>query len=359
MKFSIDQAISEKTFLYILFCIKLLGVLFATLVFSRFTPIIDSELYLKGHYVADPNLRTQIINSFAFLLNNLGGKYFAHLVFALVSSAGLIYYCLNGGRRWIFLLFLFLPSSFIWTSIVGKEAIFFGALGIVLVTWSKYAVTTLSYTNIAVVLFAMIICGLLRPHYSLTLLWLFVSAGLIRDFRNKAPPFLIAILIGCILFAYFTIWDPLLERGFGSIDPLARASRFDLLEISPNSSEGYLKFKSLMWLGMILGMLGPYPSEAITRIEFLPFFVEGLLILFFPVAIWVYVWKSKFQSKSKYLQVFWWSLVPAMIMLMILHAPFGLLNPGSATRWRTNFEPLLLLFKMRDNEGKKNTSLPF
>ena len=49
---------------------------------------------------------------------------------------------------------------------------------------------------------------------------------------------------------------------------------------------------------------------------------------------------------------------------MVLHAPFGLLNPGSATRWRVNFEaifhiaPLLLLYGFLDNDRHANHPFP-
>jgi hypothetical protein len=50
--------------------------------------------------------------------------------------------------------------------------------------------------------------------------------------------------------------------------------------------------------------------------------------------------------------------------LMVLHAPFGLLNPGSATRWRVNFEPifhmapLLLIYGFLDKDRHENHSFP-
>jgi hypothetical protein len=46
----------------------------------------------------------------------------------------------------------------------------------------------------------------------------------------------------------------------------------------------------------------------------------------------------------------------------VLHAPFGLLNPGSAIRWRVNFEkifylaPLLLMYRFIDDAPTKNNS---
>jgi hypothetical protein len=46
----------------------------------------------------------------------------------------------------------------------------------------------------------------------------------------------------------------------------------------------------------------------------------------------------------------------AIIILVLVHAPFGILNPGSAIRWRVNFElifymaPLLLFLEAKKND---------
>lgn len=359
-----NRKISKKWFLFFLVALKISGIAFSIFIFSSYTPLIDSNLYLKGYYSIDPNFRTKFVHYSAVFFNDLGGVYFAHFIFAIFSVAGLIYYCISGGTRWIFLLFLMLPSSFVWTSIVGKEAVYFGAMGLVLVVWSKYALHNLDYVDKALLLFGVVICVLLRPHYTTPLFWLFLSTFVIKQSYKPTLFILIGLFSLVAIAIYFSIWESLLSRGFGAIDPLARASRFQYFGIDHGTSSGYLKFKELVMLGAVYGMIGPLPSEVFARIEFLPFFIEGVLILLSPVFIWFFVLKKGFQSVPQYLQIFCWSLVPSMLMLMVIHAPFGLLNPGSATRWRTNFDqifylaPILLFFRFKDYEEKANTSLP-
>ena len=340
-----------------LLAIKLFGVTFATLIFAKYTPLIDSQNYLNGNYTIDHATRTRFINWLAFELNRLVGPYLAHLTFALLSAAGLLYYYISGGRRWILMAFLLLPSSLVWTSVVGKDAIYFGGFGLALVIWSKYAIRPLNLTDRILLIVSLGICLLLRPHYSIALIWIFLSTYLVKKYQAVAFPWLLAIFfIGAAVIYYSGIGESLFLRGIGGIDPLARASRFDSLGIKLHTEEGYLRYKSLALLGALYGIIGPFPSEAIIRYEFMPFLFEGILIFIMPYGILLFANRMTFADKKQFFRIFLWCLIPAIIILMLLHAPFGLLNPGSATRWRVNFEqifylaPLLLIFRFLDEK---------
>jgi hypothetical protein len=62
-------------------------------------------------------------------------------------------------------------------------------------------------------------------------------------------------------------------------------------------------------------------------------------------------------------KLFFLSLASAILMLLFMHAPFEILNPGSAIRWRVNFEqvfylaPILLMLRFIDVKTKENPSL--
>jgi hypothetical protein len=343
--------------------IKILGVFFATLIFAKFTPLIDSNLYLQNGMNLDPFLRTRIINSTAVFLNSIGGVYFAHFVFSLFSISGLLYYYLTGGRRWVLLLFLLLPSSLVWSSIVGKEAVFYGATGVVIVIWSKYAVRKMASYDFLFLIVALLVCALQRPHYALAYVWLFFSAYTLARFEKSAFKILLVAFLLFAIFFYFIGWESLALRGFGGIDPFARSSRFDLLGINPFTGEGYLKFKAMILNGMIWGVIGPFPSELLSRPEFTPFFIEGLFIFLIPVLATILVILIKIENKRYFYKIFFISLAPAILILLFMHAPFGILNPGSAIRWRVNFEqvfylaPMLLIFRFMDVKTQENPSL--
>ena len=40
---------------------------------------------------------------------------------------------------------------------------------------------------------------------------------------------------------------------------------------------------------------------------------------------------------------FYYMIFPSLIILVIIHSPFGILNPGSGIRWRVNFETIFYL----------------
>ena len=351
---SSDRA-SLKYLLVSIILIKIIGVIFATQVFARFTPLIDCQNYLIGFYYNVPSLRTQFVQWLASTLNGLGGHYFTLLSFAFISTLGLVYYYLTGGRRWLPAFTLLLPSALVWTSIVGKEAIFCGGMGLVIVVWSKFVVRSLNWYDIFIAALGIGVCALLRPHYSVALFWLFIATAVIKKIEKKALICLILLLLLGICITYFSVWQNVLERGYGAIDPMARSSRFQTLGIIAGTDEGFQQFKSMLPLGVLMGIVGPLLTEVFKRIEFLPFFIEGVLILLAPLLIFQFANRLDIPQKKLFIKNFFWCLVPAILMLMVFHAPFGFLNPGSAIRWRTNFEqmfylaPILLVYRFIDN----------
>jgi hypothetical protein len=213
---------------------------------------------------------------------------------------------------------------------------------------------------------AAVLCLILRPHYTIALIWLFLSTFHVNKFKERAWLLLCPMmLLGfAVLFIFSGLWEALILHGFNAIDPEARASRFHYFGIIKDTGAGFEIYKSLVPLGGILGILGPIPSELYSRPIFVPFFLEGLLIFFSPVGVYFFASKQTFPQKKHFKEIFWLCLVPAILLLIVVHAPSGLLNPGSATRWRVNFEaifhfaPLLLFYAFLDNERYANHPLP-
>lgn len=341
---------------------KLLCTLLAVFFFARFSPLIDAELYLSGFYTNEVSFRTVVIQSLVTLLSNIGGGLFVHCAFGLVSLVGVMYYYLRGGKRWQLCLLLLLPSTLIWTSVIGKETLFYGAFTLSLVIWARFVVRKCDVVDYFLLGICAVVCTLLRPHYTIVFVWLFASTVLVLKIKQGTRVWLCLLaFMGCgVLWAF--AWESLLSRGFEGIDVGGRASRFLFFGIEPGTDAGFEAYKKLLYLGALFGIIGPMPTELFVRPEFIPFFLEGLLILLFPVVVYLFASKQSFAEKQRFKTIFWMCLVPAIFALVIIHAPFGLLNPGSATRWRVNFEaifhmaPLLLLFAHLDSD--ENHSLP-
>lgn len=346
--------------------IKICGIYFATQIFSSYTPLVDSQRYLSGLYTGENGYRTTIVQWLATSLSQFGGHYFAHFIFSLISVSGLIYYYLTGGQRYLMLLTLVPPSIFVWSSIVGKEAIFCGGVGLTLVIWSSYTIRPLRYYEYLVLTTSLIVCFLFRPHYAVAILWLYTASFGIKNFKKKTAIILTILYTVILILVYLLIWNELLFRGYSGIESAARSSRFEYFGILPNGEAhhaSFMLFKEYIPLGMIIGIVGPLPMEVFKRIEFLPFFIEGIAILLSPLIIYYWAISNKLLENTNIKIYFISCFAPAIFFLMLIHAPFGILNPGTAIRWRTNFElvfywaPLLLIFRLLDEKTNEDTTL--
>lgn len=340
--------------------IKIAGTLTALNIFHRYTPLIDSMNYISGYYFIDLNVRTLIIQHITSFLVSITNPLSTHLIFSIFSSIGILIYLTKNYHKKFILLLLLLPSSFVWTSIVGKEAIFFGFLSLFLINWVSLINKKLNYQYIWVI-FAFIPCLILRPHYSIGIAWLMVAMFII-NIKKQNHFWLLLILFTVFIATICFFYPDLINRGYGAIDPNARASRFYMLGIDPSvdSREAY---RSYLFLGFIFGIVGPLPHELINRPEFIPFFIEGVMIILSPILIGLAIYKNSFYNKENlYLLNFIYGVIPALVLLMIIHAPFGILNPGSAIRWRINFEmvfyiaPLLIYFELKKDAIKHTLS---
>jgi len=342
---------------------KTLYTLFAIFVFARFTPLIDAQNYLAGSYGEQTVLRTRLIGVTAFTLSNAGGDVFANWCFGMFSLVGVLYYLAKGKGTYLAWLPMLLPSAGIWTSIVGKEAIYYGAYTLLLVIWARLVVKETDLLDNILFFIAMMLCMILRPHYTTSIVWLYLSGYLSRKMGRNALWLLLPFVIGVCVMLNSDIWQDLLSRGFGGIDPSARASRFVMLGVEQGTMAGFNTFKSYVPLGTIISILGPLPKEVMFRPIITPFFIEGLLILIFPLAVYVIAQNLPLKNKGQFMVNYWVSIFPMVILLMILHSPFGILNPGSAIRWRVNFEasfhiaPLLLLAMFLKKSNNENNSL--
>ena len=346
--------------------IKICGIFFAPQIFSSYTPLVDSQRYISGLYTGENGIRTSLVQWLATSLDHYGGPYFAHFIFSMISVSGLIYYYLTGGRRYCLLLTLLLPSIFVWSSIVGKEAIFCGGMGIALVIWTSYTIRPLRYYEFLILALSLVVCFVFRPHYAVAILWLYTASYSIKKLKKKAAIILAILFSFILILMYLTIWNELLFRGYSGIESTARSSRFEYFGILTNGEShnaSFKLFKEYIPLGMIVGIVGPLPIEVMKRIEFLPFFVEGILILLSPLIIYNWAISHKLLDKANLKIYFILCFAPAIFILMLLHAPFGILNPGTAIRWRTNFElvfylaPLLLVYRLLDEKTNENITL--
>lgn len=328
----------------------------------NYIKFIDSDLYLSGYFLNDKSIRIQMVQKLAWFLGNSFGSFFTNYLFSLISVVGMIYYYVTGGKRWLFILFLFLPSVFIWTSVIGKECFFYGFFTLASVILARYTSGVLRAYDFPFLVASIIVCMLLRPHYAIVLVWFLVSIAAVKKWGFKdSYKFLLVLSATTIALIIFNIWDEILFRGFTAIDPSARYSRFDYFQIQPNIAEGnkstqlgFIRFKALIPVVWIFGILGPMPFEVLSRPVLSIFLFEGSLVLVSPVVIFCIANRLLIKNKNLFFSIFFLCLIPSYFYLIYIHAPFGILNFGSAIRWRINFEtafylfPLMIMFNFID-----------
>ena len=337
------------------FFIKISATIFTLYVFGLFTPLVDTQLYMdiSSSMVGAP-LRTRIVHTIASCFSYISNPLFTHLIFSLFSGIGILILSYVLKNRFILLL-LIVPSALIWTSIVGKEAIFYGAGTLLLALWTIYIKDSnkkLNITNFLTILSLFLLCLVFRAHYTIPLIYIFTSTYILTKFeQGKLRASLIILLFFMMLLVivylylgadkhYNLVWWA--YQAFNSIDgeSLGLSSRHKFFNIDP--TQPYVTFNtSLIFKNSFFSIIGPFPSE-LHRIEFIPFFIEGLTILLFPI-FGIFYFRNK-EINNKYSELFKLSILPAIFIVFLIHAPFGILNPGSAIRWRVNFELLFYAY---------------
>ena len=110
------------------------------------------------------------------------------------------------------------------------------------------------------------------------------------------------------------------------------------------------EFRSCLPLDFVFGAIGRLLPEALSRPVFPPSLIEASFIFVFPWMFWGcirtkasrYITPRSDHCLVKASTIFWWSLARGVLILRTVHASFGILNPDSAIRCKTNFESISL-----------------
>lgn len=329
-----------------IFLLYIAWTLFSVFVYSRYSQLGDAEAYMTGAYGEDAQARTQLVTLLASRLTSLGGALGAHLAFSLVAASGIAYLVAqawaHGRHRRPLLLLLLIPNFGVWTSVIGREALFTGLLGF----------------------FLGALCGYYRKRGAHRILLALVCvAGMIF----LRAPFGIAVALLLVMYLVY-MWAPrvglsagvqaLLLAGVAALvmgamwpqidyyianDVLPKARSYFTIQ-SPTTrlwvdmDETRELFGGLWW-ALPLSIVGPTPSEVIARPVMIPFFVSGVLVLGLVLhAIRIAIFRAPAGLPRKILLVGW---LPAMLLSLVSYVPFGIYNPGSGIRYAATF--LLLL----------------
>lgn len=325
------------------FLYKLVCMLVATQVVARITTLGDSARYIEGPLSFSSNFlysSTEMMDTLASSIAFIAGGYASHLFFLLLSCYG-IYYSLRRvemrrGQLVFLLVILSTPTFSIWTSIVSKESVMVFSLGLLLGNFFSLVQRKKFESKISLSI-GMYLLIVFKPHYVPAVLTLFLSVYPRMKLGNREL-YLLLFFVGVTtsavstIFYYSEIFDHLAieipkhfsQDASGTRDNWLWVSSGDFLRNAPE--------------GMVWALVGPFFSEAQNSTKYLIPFVESciLIFLFFYSGVVYYYVKINY-GRASYVPVSFLIVVLSFIFMAFVHYPFGVLNPGSALRYRSGF----------------------
>lgn len=347
--------IYKKDLIFIII-VKIFFTFFAVYIYNQFSHLADSERYLNAVVNWNNFLdRTQFVdNIFAILRYLLSIKLLVNVSISIIFGLSFFYVfkdLLDFIDKRLLYIFFLLPSFQIWTSIAGKEIIAIAGL-LFFVKW----VVNIQFgrKNRIFYLFIGLLFGiLLRPHYGIAYLYLAFSVILLRNIKiaNVSKGFyiittaiflmILALLLAITIDSWndkFLVVINIIKNYFLSSD-ISYANRY---YIQWGTVLDY--FSNILW-GVPISITGPTLRETIDRIVYLPFFIEGVVgfLLMIYIVYRLYKISNEFLLYKKY---FYFSFIPAMLIILLIHYPFGIFNPGAAIRYKQNITPLIYFYPL-------------
>lgn len=321
-------------------------MLFAVFIFSRLVILGDTDRYLAGPTFGEISFiynSTSMMDFFAHGISLVASQFGAHLFFLSLAFYG-VYLPLNkmnltNKQLVIVLFFLSVPSFGVWTSIVSKESVSVFFMGVILASFIDYYERR-KVTSKFLLFISLYLCTIFKPQYMVGISSLFIYLFLCRTFNLRAYGKL-AVLI---LFAFCSFTVLYLFRDYIDMLSLIMPQHFE--------SDGSSTRENTVWLnqydvffnapyGMFIAFVGPTFSEALSKPQFFLTFIESMLICcaFFYLVLKAVLISARRKSFNIHLfSVFF----VVSTWLLFVHYPFGVLNPGSAVRYREGFYPFLV-----------------
>jgi hypothetical protein len=333
--------VEHKKWWCLYFISKFLYLIAALYIYSQFTTLGDTNRYLNGLSIGSDrwwyhstHLMDLVAGSAASLLGDFGGN----VPFIFLSFIG-VYYPIKRleltEKQLIFILsMLSVPSFGIWTSIASKEAISVFFMGLIL-GFIIDVIKGSANKSYFLVIFSFYLCGVFKPQYliGISALLIFIAVSKLFNFKGSGKFILIILfLIFSLMFLYAFRYE---------INSLSfqMPAHFRLDAGSTRTNDIWVNDFDVFWnspYGMFIAFVGPTISEAFSKPTHMLALLESLVILgVFIVAIIKLLMISLLTGRLNvfYLGVF----LTVCIWILFVHYPFGVLNPGSAIRYRQNF----------------------
>lgn len=329
------------------FLVKLTFTFLAVFVYSRFTSLGDTFRYLNGpdFLAADWFYdSTSMMDTFAGVTGALFGPVLGNVPFMVVSFIGIYLPVsrldLTRNELVGLLAVLSFPSFAVWTSIASKEAVSVFFMGGILAAFIDYVQERRIHTPLLFA-FCLYLCAVFKPQYLLAITAIFTFVWCSRFKRpsgaKKVLWFALAVFIGsAVLYAFRDTIDQLSKLMPIYFSKEAGSTRENTIWV-----EQYDFFWHMPY-GMYIAFVGPTISEAMSKTTHLVAWLESMALLgVFVVSAGLYAAKA---LRTRALDLFFVGVFSlAAFWLLLVHYPFGALNPGSALRYRESFLSFLVI----------------
>ncbi|MHA8095453.1 hypothetical protein ACMH5Q_11215 [Aquirufa lenticrescens] len=309
---------------------------------------MKSEIFFNGSILTSNTSLMMFIT--ALLKFFLRFDILVHLAFSIISFIGLKYLIQNISTRakdvYVLIFFFLMPSFGMWTSTIVKESLscFFSCFVLI---WLLKVIKKekIGYVNLCAYIICLYFTTLLRPIVGVSLsISLFIIVCNNFKFANKYIKF-IFIFSSCFIFAsiIFLLASQYIQKEFIPMakyyfDPKFTDSK-SLRDVDfwVNVEDFYLKAPQ----GIFIANLGPNILESINKPFYLPYFFEGILFIYF-IFYWIFFICKDFISKAYFDTNFVFLFFSLIVLILFLNYPFGLFNPGSATRYRSSYYHIII-----------------
>jgi glycosyltransferase involved in cell wall biosynthesis len=339
---------------------KIAAMAFALFVYAKLVPLGDYKRYLSASVDLSLNTltnRTLLADSiFSSLRTALGSEFLVHLTVAVTTAVVFwrlfrsSYSFVNKKLLWLTLL---LPHFLIWTSIVGKEAI--AVTGFVLVV--KWCVNLAIYGRAPVLLavVGLLLGGVMRPHYALAYGMLTIATWIIiRSPYVIGATFSLGVwwsfmayvaAVGAfVLFITYHVWADFISF-------IMEVSQGYFLAYEARGNRHWIPWQDVgdfvanfSW-GLPMAVVGPTPKEALVRPQLAPALLEGVVsLVLLGACFWLLM--RFIRQNPRYRSLVFWGFLPAAVVALVFHYPFGLFNAGSAIRYKQSLVPLLYFYPL-------------
>ena len=237
----------------------------------------------------------------------------------------------NKERKYALPLLLF-PSFNLWSSIASKEAIFVFAAGIICAYISDFYKRRSKSKWYD--FFALYLLILYKPHYAIAIAIIVATTKLSFKFVAKDRIWLATLIPLLSLIPLYIFRHKIVELSFQIEAHFAMGN-------SSRSSfwiEQYDVF-SKSFEGMLIAFIGPTLNEVISQsnLLFTITFIESLAIIFYLIYIMLSRKLTKISLERYAIGI------SGLLWLMFVSYPTGVINPGSAIRYRTNYILFIIL----------------